>query len=591
MELWTIPPGLILIFGGAMLLFAPYFLRGALTVALPLMTLFYLWQMNPDSPLSASFLGYELIPVFTHSYSLIFATAFAIAALGGGIFSLHTRRKPTELACAYIYAGSAVGVAFSGDLISFFVYWELMAIASTALIWSHGTAGARASGMRYALMHFLSGILLMVGIIAQIAVTNTTILPSFELHMSEWIWTSSVFLDSEIYADYAHNLMVQSLGIWLIFLSFLINVAAPPFSAWLSDAYPESSPTGMVFLSAFTTKSAVFALLTMFSGVSILIYIGLFMIFYGIIYAILENDMRRILAFSIINQVGFMVVGIGIGTTLAMQGVAAHAFCHIIYKALLVMSAGSVLHMTGRRNCSELGGLFRSMRVTTACGIIGALAISAFPLTSGFVSKSLIAEASASSQLVWLWYALLAASAGVFLHAGIKFPWFVFFQKDSGLRPSDPPRNMQTAMVLLAALCILPAMWPQQLLYALLPGSVDYLANTVPHVVAQLQLLLFSGLAFFLCLPLLQRTSTLTLTFDWLYRLVLSRFLILLEKALDAGYTTIVCALQYVLRFLVARIAYLTGPGGIFAETRTLANTTLIIAILLTGYLLFYYRS
>ena len=85
------------------------------------------------------------------------------------------------------------------------------------------------------------------------------------------------------------------------------------------------------------------------------------MVFYGIVYAILENDMRRILAYSIVNQVGFMVTGIGIGTEMALNGAAAHAFAHIIYKALLLMSAGSVLYMTGRRKCTDLGGLFRTM--------------------------------------------------------------------------------------------------------------------------------------------------------------------------------------------------------------------------------------
>ena len=178
------------------------------------------------------------------------------------------------------------------------------------------------------------------------------------------------------------------------------------------------------------------------------------MVFYGIVYAILENDMRRILAYSIVNQVGFMVTGIGIGTEMALNGAAAHAFAHIIYKALLLMSAGRVLYMTGKRKCTDLGGLFRTMPLTTICGIVGALSISSFPLTSGFVTKSMISEAAGMQHLEVVWYLLAAASAGVFLHAGIKFPWFVFFQKDSGLRPADPPWNMRLAMIFFAVLCI-----------------------------------------------------------------------------------------------------------------------------------------
>jgi hypothetical protein len=257
-----------------------------------------------------------------------------------------------------------------------------------------------------------------------------------------------------------HAMQADSIATWLILIGFLINAGAPPLAAWLPDAYPEASWSGTVFLSAFTTKTAVYVLLRGFPGTEILIWVGVFMIFYGIVYALLENDMRRILAYSIVNQVGFMVVGIGIGTEMALNGAAAHAFSHIIYKALLLMSAGAVLAATGRRKCSELGGLFHSMPLTTICGTIGALAISSFPLTSGFVSKSMVTQAAIDGHLQTVWLFLAAASAGVFLHAGIKFPWFVFFQKDSGLRPPDPPASMKTAMILFAFLCIALGIWP-----------------------------------------------------------------------------------------------------------------------------------
>ena len=283
---------------------------------------------------------------------------------------------------------------------------------------------------------------------------------------------------------------------WMILIGILINAAAPPVSAWLSDAYPEASPTGSVFLSAFTTKTAVLALILLFPGEPVLIGVGLFMVMYGIIYALLENDVRRILAYSIVNQVGFMVCAVGIGTEMALNGAAAHAFAHIIYKALLFMSAGVVIYRTGKNKCTELGGLFRTMPLTAACGIIGALAISSFPLTSGFVTKSLISQAAIDENLVWVYMLLTAASAGVFLHAGIKFPWFVFFQRDSGLRPKDAPWNMGLAMIIFAGLCILLGVFPE-LLYPLLPYTVEYQPYTAGKVLFYLQLLLFSGLAFF----------------------------------------------------------------------------------------------
>lgn len=589
MSLATLPPGLILIFGGLAMLLATRRVRDVLTVLLPLLALAQIWHIDGSRMSDIPFLAYSLVPVQVHGYSHIFATVFALAALGGGVFAMHARNRK-EQAAAFVYAGSAIGVTFSGDLFTFFIYWELMALASTLVIWSADSEESRRAGLRYALMHFLGGVLLMAGICAHVYVTNSTILPGFELHMDEWIWTSSVFLDeAQVYGDYDRFLHLQSLGVWLIFAGVLVNAAAPPFSAWLTDAYPESSPTGMVFLSAFTTKTAVFVLITLFAGVEPLVYIGLFMVFYGIVMALLENDMRRILAYSIINQVGFMVTAVGIGTPLALAGAAAHAFCHIIYKALLLMSAGAVLQMTGKRQCSELGGLYRTMPLTCACGIIGALAIAALPLTSGFVSKSLITGAAAQEGLAWAWYALTAASAGALVYA--SFPWFVFFHKDSGLRPAPPPQNMRVAMTGFAVLAILPGLFPQETLYALLPHAVTYDANTPARMLPQVQLLLFCGLAFFLCLPLLRRSRTITLDFDWLYRRLLRGVLILLEKGCRAGYTLCMCAAQHGIRLFIVRIVRHTGPGGIFAETRTLANTTLIVATLLAGYLLLYYYN
>ena len=358
----------------------------------------------------------------------------------------------------------------------------------------------------------------------------------------------------------------DSFATWMMMLGFLVNAAAVPLSAWLPDAYPEASPGGMVFLSAFTTKTAVYVLIRGFPGSEILIFFGLFMVFYGIIYALLENDMRRILAYSIVNQVGFMVTGIGIGTEMALNGAAAHAFTHIIYKALLLMSAGSVLLMTGKRKCSDLGGLFQSMPLTTVCGIIGALSISSFPLTSGFISKSMISQAAADESLMIVWYLLAAASAGVFLHAGIKFPWFVFFQKDSGLRPPDPPLNMRLAMILFSALCIGVGVFPGPL-YSILPFPVDYVPYTAAHVLTMLQLLLFSGLAFFICLPLMKRTLTISLDVDWLYRRLTSatiRKLIAIFGPIDQAIRASVLS---GLNQAIGRVYRFLGPEGVMART------------------------
>ena len=547
--------------------------RHIITLVMPLLALAHIWTLPTDIQVQFDFLSYTITLVQINTYSIIFATVFTLAAFAGGLFALNQKR-PQELSAAFLYAGSAIGVVFAGDLISFFIFWEIMTIGSTLVIWSADTDKARAAGLRYALLHFVGGVILMIGITAHVYATNSIALPHFVVN------DFSALFDGEL----------SGVAMWLILVGVLINAGAPPFSSWLSDAYPEASPSGAVFLSAFTTKTAVFVLLSLFYGSQILIYVGLFMIFYGIVYAILENDMRRILVYSIINQVGFMITGIGIGTELSMNGAAAHAFSHIIYKALLLMSAGSVLFMTNKRKFSDLGGLYHSMKLTCIFGIIGALAISSFPLTSGFISKPMISDAAAQEHLAIVWFMLTAASAAVFLYVGLKFPWFVFFQKDSGLRPKDPPLNMLLAMGLVAVICIAPGIYPDPI-YAMLSGDVTYEPNTALHFVTQLQLLLFSGLVFFLMQPLLKRTLTISLEFDWFYRVLMNKGLLGLEKLGNAILSILAKMTFWILDLSIAKIASVSRPNGGLSKILPVGTTTLWVSVLLVIYLFLYYFS
>ena len=558
MTMSDLPPGLVLIIGAFILPIVGQRLRPILTLGLPLLTLYLVWSLPNGTFSTFPMLDYNLAFIQSDSLSRLFATVFSIMTFGGSLFALKQKRV-LELASVFVYAGSAIGVVFAGDLISLFIFWEIMAVASTLVVLSAGGKRSYQISMRYFLIHVFGGTLLLIGILSHIVDTGST-----------------------AFTAMAPN----TFGTIFILMGFLINAAAPPLSAWLSDAYPEASFSGAVFLSAFTTKAAVYVLLRGFPGSEVLIFIGVFMIFYGIIYALLENDMRRILAYSIVNQVGFMVTGVGIGTEMALNGVAAHAFTHIIYKGLLLMSAGSVLYMTGRRKCTDLGGLFQSMPLTAICSIIGALSISSFPLTSGFISKSMISQAAADESLTLVWFMLMAASAGVFLHAGIKFPWFVFFQKDSGLRPSDPPWSMRLAMILFASLCIGLGVWPEYL-YAMLPYEVTYVPYTVTHVVQMLQLLLFSGFAFFIMLPLMKRTLTITLDFDWAYR----RFFAILLRRMFTTIWKIDGALRQVfLSKLDSGLSYLVrrnvGASSLLSRDHPAGSMVIWVTVLLAIYLL-----
>jgi multicomponent Na+:H+ antiporter subunit D len=563
-----LPPALILLFGALLIGLTRGALRTAVVLLAPLLTLLAIWQVPDGVVLTLDFLQYPIEPIEGSPVRRLFATIFGLMALVGGLFA-YRQAKWYELAAAYAYAAGAIGVSFSGDLISLFLFWELMALFSTVVVWCGGTPGARAAGIRYAIMHLLGGVILKVGI------------------EGVMVHTGSIEIRPMLADNFDH---------WMILIGILINAAAPPLSAWLSDAYPESSPTGSVFLSAFTTKTAVLALILLFPGEPVLIGIGLFMVMYGIIYALLENDIRRILAFSIVNQVGFMVCAIGIGTQMAINGASAHAFAHIIYKALLFMSAGVVVYRTGYNKCTEVGGLFRTMPLTAVCGIIGALAISGFPLTSGFTTKTMISQAAANEGLAVVYFLLAAASAGVFLHAGIKFPWFVFFQRDSGLRPKDAPWNMGVAMVIFSVLCILFGVAPQ-LLYDYLPYPVDYEAYTAGKVIFYLQLLLFSGLAFFLLLPLMRRTETISLDADWLWRVALFRlwsglYRLLAWLGAKAGETLSAAGRRLGRRgqrWFGSETADGRRVHGVFARAWPIGTTALWIAVLLTAYVFFYY--
>ena len=498
-------PGLILIVGA---LLVPLFkgkLKQAYLLVPPVAALIAVILMYTgifgEIPFSAwrlPFLDYELVFGRVDKLSFLFGLIFSFATVPVIIYSLHVKNSSEHMS-QLIYAGSALGVVFAGDLISLYFFWEIMSIASMLVIWHGTTDKTQSAGFRYILWHVAGGVILLAGIVMYIAATG-----SIAFNNIGWG---------------AGSALVPSL---LIFIGFILNAGVPPLHAWLPDSYPESSVTGSVYLSIFTTKSAVYVLARGFAGFGPLMWLGAIMTIYPIFFAVLENNLRRVLSYSIINQVGFMLCGIGMGTTLALNGAVSHAFVHIIYKGLLFMSVGSVLYRTGSQKITDLGGLYKSMPLTCAFCIIGAASISAFPLFSGFTTKAMTVQASAVGGLALVYVLLQLASAGVFEHAGIKVPFFTFFAHDSGLRPKEAPRNMVLGMGIMAFFCIFFGLYPQPL-YQLLPYPVAFDPFTVPHVVETLQLLLFASFAFFLLIvsgiyP--PERNTISLDTDWPLRMV-----------------------------------------------------------------------
>lgn len=484
--------GLILILGALPVPLLPGRLRAVYMLALPAVAFLHLLAL-PDGVFGQMQLfDLQLTTMRVDGLSRFFAYGFLVAALLGMIYALHLKDTLQHVA-GLVYGGSALGAVFAGDLVTLFFFWELVAVASVFLIWASRTQRSYRAGMRYLVVQIGSGVLLLFGVL---------------LHYHE---TGSLAFD---------RLGLGSPGATLIFLAFGIKCAFPFLHNWLQDAYPEATVTGTVLLSAFTTKIAVYALARGFAGTEILVPIGAAMTVFPIFYAVIENDLRRVLAYSLNNQLGFMVVGIGIGTDLALNGAVAHAFADIIFKALLFMAMGAVLFRVGTVKGSELGGLYKSMPWTTGFCLVGAASISAFPLFSGFVTKSMVIAAAMEEGHFWVWIILLFASAGVFHHAGIKIPYFAFFAHDSGKRCREAPINMLVAMAISAALCIGIGSLPGRF-YALLPFQVDFQPYRLDHVAAQIQLLFWSAVAFALLIrtgiypPELVSTN---LDFDWFYR-------------------------------------------------------------------------
>jgi multicomponent Na+:H+ antiporter subunit D len=555
-----LPVAAILIGAGLLAPLVPARVRPVFLALAPIAALAQLASLAPGEVMRVELFGFALEPVRVDRLSLAFGYVFAIAAFLNVIFAWHVR-EGVEPCAGMVYAGAAIGAVFAGDLLTLFVYWELTAIAAVLVVWARGTERAFRAGLRYVVIQLASGMLLAGGAAVHYAATGSLAFDTIGL---------------------------GGAGGVLLLLAFGIKCAFPLLHNWLQDAYPEATATGTVVLSAFTTKLGVYALARGFPGTEMLIWVGAVMTAFPIFYAVIENDLRRVLSYSMNNQLGFMVVGIGLGTEMGLNGAVAHAFADILFKGLLFMSMGAVLLRAGSVNGTDLGGLYKSMPWTAGLCVVGAASISGLPLLSAFVTKSMILSSAAEEGHLLVWLVLLFASAGVVEHAGIKIPYFAFFAHDSGIRCKEAPLNMLIAMALAAALCIGIGVFPAAL-YMILPYPVHYVPYTSAHVVAQLQLLVFASLGVFWLMrtglyPPEQRAFN--LDFDWVYR----RAAPALVAVAAAGWASVAARASTAARALLPRLGRAIerwcGVDGVLARTWSTSAMTLWVAALLAAYLL-----
>ncbi len=491
-------PALILIIGALLVPFVRGPLRKPYLFLVPLLSMA---AVVSNSALAGNYATYQFMDwqlVFgrVDRLSTVFAFIMALMAIIGTVYGLHVDRAGEHMA-AWFYVAGSLGTIYAGDYLSLFLFWEMMAFGSVFLIWFRRGPASLRTGYRYLLIHTIGGVILLFGIMLRYRAVGDI---EFTL------------------LDVDH----PELYTWLIMIGFGLNAAIVPLHSWLPDAYSEASFNGAVFMCAFTTKTAVYTLARSCAGMDILVLLGVIMALYGVIYAVMENDIRKLLAWSIVSQVGYMVAGVGIGTEMAINGATAHAVVHILYKSLLFMGTGSVLYMTGKTKFTELGGLYKKMPATFFFTIIGCLSISAAPFFAAYVSKSMIITAGFEEHLGWASWLLMFGATGTFMYNGLKLPYFLFFGKnncsdETWEKAGDPTWNMLIAMAFGATFCIMVGSAPG-FLYSLLPYPVHYNPFTAYHLAETLQIMGFAALAFFLLRKYLEPVNRICLDMDWFYR-------------------------------------------------------------------------
>ncbi|MDQ2053161.1 Na(+)/H(+) antiporter subunit D [Halobellus sp. H-GB7] len=407
--------------------------------------------------LQTTFLGFDAVLINVDAFSRLMGVIFGLIGAAAVLYSYSSEAENRQTAFALGYVGTSVGAVFAGDWLTMVFFWELMAVTSTLLVWDYGGEAVRA-GFRYAVYHGLGGSLLMAAVIWHY--TN----------VGSFLFSASDGITAGIPA------VLAAIGIG-------VNVGFVGLHTWLPDTYPRPHVAASVFLSVYTTKTGVYGLARAFPDGNLAIaYMGAAMALVGVVYALLQNDMRRLLSYHIQSQVGYMIAGVGVGTALATAGAFAHVFNHILYKALLFMTAGVVIARTDEQSLKYLGGLGRALPVTAIAFTAAALSISGFPGFNGFVSKGMITAAAHKEHLDGIFYILLLAGVGTFM-SFIKFGYYAFLKEHSGTwNVRRSVTGQRIAMLGVAALCVVLGLYPDAL-FALLPGSTaDAHPFTLSHL-------------------------------------------------------------------------------------------------------------
>ncbi|NYT06815.1 MAG: hypothetical protein GKC05_00965 [Methanomicrobiales archaeon] len=397
---------------------------------------------------------------------------FAGATLLAILYALFRDLPAAETMGILASGGAALGIVYAGDFITVFIFWELLALASLLMIWS--APGSGGSGFRYLLYHIFGGACLLAGCAITVVVSGSTLLGP----------------------------VVPGPGYLLIAIGIGVNAAFIPLHTWVPDAYPRASVTGSVALSIFTTKAAVFLFVVTGGWGQAVAWMGASMAIYGAVFALLQDDVRRLLSYSVISQVGYMVAAIGVGTVAGIDAALAHMANDILFKSLLFMAAGAVIYRTGTSRMSHLGGMARTMPLTTVAAVVGGFALAGLPGLNGSLSKAMVIEAAAG--IPYLAPLLIIAAVITVLYV-VRFLYFVFFRtapvslNKGGIY--EAPVAMLAAMTVAAGCCLLFGLFPF-LLTALLPGGTYAHPFSSGYLTETAAVFLSAGLLLLLVRPL-----------------------------------------------------------------------------------------
>lgn len=492
-------PGLLMILIGALILVLPDRFKKPCSIVAATSGILGLFTLNSSSHLVYQITSdIKLQMIHIDRLSMIFVIIFSIIMVINSIYSFDIQDK-WEKGVSVIYGGSIIAATLAGDIITMIVFWEVAAFSAAYLIYARHTRRSSRSALRYLLMHAFGGNMLLVGFLLHAAQTNSLGIPKF-------------------------TVLGGSAAFWFVLIGVGVNALVPPFSSWISDSYPEATIAGTVYMCGYTTKLGIYAMIRIFAGTEALVYVGVFMALYGVLMALLENDLRRLFSYHIMSQLGYMVAALAIGGAWGIDGASSHAFNHILYKGVLMMCSGAVIMATGKRKITELGGLRKKMPITAWTFLIASLSIAGMPFLNGFASKSIIMHAVSLSGHETAALLLTVTSIGTWLSVVLKVNWFVFFGKARSEFEVKPiPVSMKIGMILGASGCIILGVYPS-LLYRIMPYKISVNPFNISHIAEYIILFAGATLVFWIFRVKMLPHDELSLDFDWFFRKPLAKF-------------------------------------------------------------------